>query len=288
MTNNLNNTLRNNPRNNLRNNLSNKSGDKPRVLVLLAAGINRDKDAQDAFTLAGAEAERVHINDIADGTKHLADYQILMLPGGFSFGDDIASGKVLANKLKYKLKDDLLQFIADGKLILGVCNGFQVMVKLGILPGLDGDYMRQDVTLTNNDSGKFEDRWVNLKVNPESKCVFTRGIEKGIYVPICHGEGKFIPRDDEVLTRLQENGQVVVRYVDETGEFGTYPVNPNGSVAHIAGICDETGRIFGMMPHPENYIQRTQHPNWTRKDLPDEGDGLAIFKNAVEYVKREL
>lgn len=271
------------------NNSTSRSNDRPRVLVLLAAGINRDKDAQDAFTLADAEAERVHINDIADGKKRLSDYQILMLPGGFSFGDDIASGKVLANKLKYKLKDDLLQFIADGKLILGVCNGFQVMVKLGILPGIDGDYMKQDVTLTNNDSGKFEDRWIHLKVNPDSKCIFTRGIEKVIYVPICHGEGKFIPRDDEVLTHLQENGQIAVQYVDEAGAFGTYPVNPNGSVAHIAGICDETGRVFGMMPHPENYILRTQHPNWTRrKDLPEEGDGLAIYKNAVEYVKREL
>lgn len=262
--------------------------EKPRVLVLLAAGINRDNDAKDAFTLAGAEAERVHINDIIDGRKRFKDYEILMLPGGFSFGDDIASGKVLANKLKYKLRDDLLEFIADGKLILGVCNGFQVMVKLGILPGFDGVYTRQDVTLTHNDSGKFEDRWVHLKVNPQSHCVFTRGIEKVIYVPICHGEGKFIPKDDATLARLKERGQVVVEYVDESGAYGAYPVNPNGSVDHIAGICDETGRVFGMMPHPENYIVRTQHPRWTRERLADEGDGLAIFRNAVEYVRREL
>lgn len=262
--------------------------EKPKVLVLLAAGINRDKDAEDAFRLAGADAERVHINDIADGRKKLKDYQILMLPGGFSFGDDIASGKVLANKLKYKLKDDLLQFIADGKLVLGVCNGFQVMAKLGILPGFDGNYLKQDVTLTYNDSGKFEDRWVHLKINPNSKCVFTRGIEKLIYVPICHGEGKFIPRDDDVLNRLQENNQVVVQYVDENGQFGPYPVNPNGSIAHIAGICNETGRVFGMMPHPENYIIRTQHPRWTREDLPDEGDGLALFRNAVSYVRENF
>ncbi len=262
--------------------------EKPKVLVLLAAGINRDKDAENAFRLAGADAERVHINDIADGRKKLKDYQILMLPGGFSFGDDIASGKVLANKLKYKLKDDLLQFIADGKLVLGVCNGFQVMTKLGILPGFDGNYLKQDVTLTYNDSGKFEDRWVHLKINPNSKCVFTRGIEKLIYVPICHGEGKFIPRDDDVLNRLQENNQVVAQYVDKNGQFGPYPVNPNGSIAHIAGICDETGRVFGMMPHPENYIIRTQHPRWTREDLPDEGDGLALFRNAVSYVRENF
>ncbi|MDI6815975.1 MAG: phosphoribosylformylglycinamidine synthase I [Actinomycetota bacterium] len=262
--------------------------EKPRVLVLLAAGINRDGDAQNAFTRAGADAERVHINDLVDGRKKLKDYQILMLPGGFSFGDDIASGKVLANKLKYKLKDDLLEFVGDGKLVLGVCNGFQVMVKLGILPGFDGDYMRQDVTLTHNDSGKFEDRWVHLKVNPQSNCVFTRGIEKVIYVPICHGEGKFIPEDDATLARLRHNGQVAAEYVDEHGTHGGYPINPNGSVEHIAGICDETGRVFGMMPHPENYIVRTQHPRWTREQLADEGDGLAIFKNAVDYVKKEL
>ena len=262
--------------------------EKPRVLILLAAGINRDGDAEAAFHMAGADAERVHINDIVDGKKRLKDYHILMIPGGFSFGDDIASGKVLANKLKYKLKDDMLEFIADKKLIFGVCNGFQVMVKLGILPGFDGNYMRQDVTLTHNDSGKFEDRWVHLKVNPSSKCVFTKGIEKLIYVPICHGEGKFIPRDDDVFRRLQDNGQIVVQYVDGNGEFGVYPVNPNGSVGHIAGICDETGRIFGMMPHPEDYIVRTQHPRWTRENLPEEGDGLVIFRNAVEHVKREL
>lgn len=262
--------------------------DKPKVLVLLAAGINRDGDAQDAFTTAGAEAERVHINDIIDGRKRLKDYQILMLPGGFSFGDDIASGKVLANKLKYKLKEDLLQFIDDGKLVFGVCNGFQVMVKLGILPGFDGNYMRQDVTLTHNDSGKFEDRWVHLKVNPNSNCVFTKGIETLVQAPICHGEGKFIPRDDAAFKRLQDNNQIVVQYVDENGNFGPYPINPNGSIAHIAGICDETGRVFGMMPHPENYILRTQHPRWTRENLPDEGDGLALFRNAVEYVLREF
>lgn len=258
---------------------------KPKVLVLLAAGINRDRDAEAAFAMAGAEPERVHINDLADDTKSLRDYQILMLPGGFSFGDDIASGKVLANKLKYKLKEQVLEFIAAEKLILGVCNGFQVMVKLGILPAFDGAYMEQSVTLTHNDSGKFEDRWVHLKANPDSRCIFTRGIEKPIYVPICHGEGKFIPRDAAVLNRLKENGQVVVQYVGKSGGFGGYPINPNGSVEHIAGICDETGRVFGMMPHPENHIQRTQHPRWTREHLPAEGDGLVIFRNAVQYFK---
>lgn len=260
---------------------------KPRVAILQAAGINRDRDAEIAFELAGAEAERTHVNDLADGLKNLADFQILMIPGGFSFGDDIASGKVLANKLKYKLFDDIERFIADGKLILGVCNGFQVMVKMGLLPGIGGDYRTQKATLTYNDSGKFEDRWVYLKVNPRSKCVFTAGIEKLLYVPVCHGEGKFVA-DTETVSLLKDGGQVVVEYVDFKGEHGLYPVNPNGSVAHIAGICDETGRLFGMMPHPEDYVFRTQHPRWTREDLPEEGDGLAIFKNAVRHAKEFL
>lgn len=260
---------------------------KPKAAVLLAAGINRDMDAKRALDLGGAETERVHINDLADGRKRLVDYEILMIPGGFSFGDDIASGRVLANKLKYKLFDDLRRFIDDGKLIIGVCNGFQVMVKLGLLPAMESDYRTQRVTLTYNDSGKFEDRWVHLKSNADSRCVFTRGIERVIYVPICHGEGKFIASDEEV-ERLKRNCQVVFEYVDENGEYGGYPINPNGSVAHIAGICDETGRLFGMMPHPEDHVIRTQHPRWTRESLPDEGDGLAIFKNAVAYAAEHL
>ncbi|HAW60426.1 MAG TPA: phosphoribosylformylglycinamidine synthase I [Actinobacteria bacterium] len=261
---------------------------KPRVCVLLAAGINRDYDAAYAFELAGAEAERVHVNELADRGKSLADYHILMLGGGFSFGDDIASGKVLANKLKYKLRDQIQRFIQDGKLVLGICNGFQVMVKFGLLPGFDGDYESQKVTLTFNDSGQFEDRWVYLKVNPDSRCIFTQGIDSLLYAPVCHGEGKFVPGGEEVLSRLHGDGQVVVQYVDEKGNPGDYPVNPNGSVDHIAGICDETGRLFGMMPHPEDFVRMTHHPRWTRESLPEEGAGLAIFRNALKYVQREL
>ncbi|MHB0977599.1 MAG: phosphoribosylformylglycinamidine synthase I [Candidatus Aquicultorales bacterium] len=259
---------------------------RPKAAVLLAAGINRDGDAERALAVAGADAERVHINDLIDGRKRLSDYQICMFPGGFSFGDDIASGRVLANKLKYKLFEDIERFIRDGKLVFGVCNGFQVMVKLGLLPG-DGDYKTQTATLTYNDSGKFEDRWVHLRVNPDSRCVFTKGLRRLMYVPVCHGEGKFFA-DDGLIGRLGANGQVVVEYVDAEGNHGAYPVNPNGSIAHIAGICDETGRLFGMMPHPEDHIERMQHPRWTREDLPDEGDGLAIFRNAVDYARDNL
>lgn len=259
---------------------------KPRVMVLLAAGINCDRETAFAFEQAGAIAERVHINDLILGSKSLGDYQILVLPGGFSFGDDIASGKVLANKLKYKLGEAIDEFREKGKLILGICNGLQVMVKLGVLPGLNGDYRTQRVTVTFNDSGRFEDRWVYLKVNRGSPCVYTKGLEK-LYLPVRHGEGKFVA-EEPILKSLHAKGQTVVQYVNERGDFGEYPVNPNGSLDHIAGICDESGLVFGLMPHPEGYIRRTQHPRWTRNELPDEGDGLAIFRNAVEYARNSL
>lgn len=254
----------------------------------MAAGTNRDPDAEVAFRLAGAATERVHVNDLIEGRKRLHDYEILMLPGGFSFGDDIASGKVLANKLKYRLFGDLRKFVADGKLVLGVCNGFQVMVKLGLLPGFGGDYLTQSATLTYNDSGRFEDRWVYLKVNASSPCVFTKGIEGLVYAPVCHGEGKFVPAGEDVLKRLEAGGQIVALYVDGHGRAGDYPVNPNGSIADIAGICDETGRIFGLMPHPEDHVLATHHPRWTREQLDGEPGGLAIFENAVGYAAENL
>lgn len=261
---------------------------KPKVCVLLAAGINRDYDAKHAFEKAGAQVERVHVNTLASREKILKEYQILMLPGGFSFGDDIASGKVLANKLKYKVLDQILEFISDRKLIFGVCNGFQVMVKLGLLPGFNDDYKTQLTTLTFNDSGKFEDRWVHLKVNSNSNCIFTKGINELLYVPVCHGEGKFVVEDKEVLKKISLNKQVVVQYVDTEGSFAGYPFNPNGSVNNIAGICDETGRVFGMMPHPEDFIRKTHHPSWTRENVLESGSGLKFFINAVGYARENL
>lgn len=261
---------------------------KPKVCVLQAAGINRDIEAKRAFTVAGATADLIHINDLISGRQRLDGYHILMLPGGFSFGDDIASGKVLANKLKYKLAGPIKEFVGKGKLVLGICNGFQAMVKMGLLPGVGGDYQNQRVTLTYNDSGKFEDRWVYLKINPKSKCIFTQGLDRVVYMPVCHGEGKFIPQDKEMLSRLHQNEQVVAQYVNEDGNFGSYPVNPNGSVNHIAGICDETGLIFGMMPHPEDYITLTHHPRWTRGKLLHSKDGLLIFENTVRYAQQNL
>ena len=259
----------------------------PKVLVLTGYGINCDIETQHAFRIAGADAERVHLTDLINRTRQLSEFHILALPGGFSFGDDIASGKVLANMIKYNLGEQVQDFIGEGKLIIGICNGFQAMVKMGLLPGFDGDYTEQEVTLTFNDSGRFEDRWVHLRANQMSKCVFTKGIES-IYLPVRHGEGKFVVKDPNVLARLKKDNNIVLQYTDGKGDPAGYPHNPNGSVDNIAGICDGTGRVFGMMPHPEAYQHRTNHPGWTREELPEEGAGVAIFRNAVEYVMEIL
>jgi len=257
----------------------------PKVLVLTGYGINCDIETQHAFKLAGARAERVHINDLINGKERLSDYHILSFPGGFSFGDDIASGKVLANMVKYNIGEQIQEFIDSGKLILGICNGFQAMVKMGLLPGFNDDYATQEVTLTYNDSGRFEDRWVHLKANKISKCVFTKGIEN-IYLPVRHGEGKFVAKNPQVLEKLKRGNHIVFEYVDTEGKSAGYPHNPNGSVNNIAAICDKTGHVFGMMPHPEAFQHRTNHPRWTREELPEEGAGIAIFRNAVEYMKK--
>ena len=259
---------------------------KPKVLVLTGYGINCDYETQHAFNLVGGDAKRVHINDIIDKIENLEDYHILAFPGGFSFGDDISSGKVLANKIKFNIFDELQKFIDDGKLIIGICNGFQSMVKLGILPAFERNYKKQVMTLTFNDSGRFEDRWVYLKANPKSRCIFTKIISI-LYLPVRHGEGKFVT-SNVFLQKLNKNNQVVVRYVDDKGNLSGYPWNPNGSLENIAGICDETGRIFGLMPHPEAYLYRTNHPRWTREKLAEEGMGVKVFRNAVEFINENF
>lgn len=261
---------------------------RPQVLVLKAAGINCDAETAFAFESAGADVESVHINRLASREKKLSDYQILALSGGFTYGDDIAAGKILANELKYKLLDEIRDFIGQGGLIIGICNGFQVLVKAGILPGHQD--FRQEATLSENDGGHFEDRWVYLKSQiPNSKsqtqCVWTKGLPEIIYLPIAHGEGKFIPKNEDVLERLKKDGQVVFQYCDPRGGLGGYPVNPNGSIDSIAGICDTTGRILGMMPHPERHLISLQHPRWTREGLKRHGDGFSIFLNAVNHLK---
>ncbi|MDO8670483.1 MAG: phosphoribosylformylglycinamidine synthase I [Dehalococcoidia bacterium] len=254
-----------------------------RTIVLRAAGINCDDETKYAFELAGSAVEKVHINRLVRGEVRLTDYQILAFSGGFSYGDDIASGRLLANELKNKLGGQLAEFVQKGGLVIGICNGFQVLVKSGLLPALSEEGSQQ-VTLTYNESGKFEDRWVYLQAPPDNKCVFLAGIER-LYLPVAHGEGRFVSGDDRVLRRLWQNGQAVLLYVNPAGEIDGYPWNPNGSTANIAGICDTTGRVFGLMPHPERFLHYTNHPRWTREKLPEEGDGLRIFRNAVEWVK---
>lgn len=252
---------------------------KVRVLALRGPGTNCDAEAVFAFEQAGAEAERVHINQLVRGERDLMDYQVLVLPGGFLYGDDISAGKVLANELRLKLGEQTSRFIDDGRLILGICNGFQVMVKAGLLPRLKkGEAQR--VTLTNNDSGKFECRWVHLSVNPKSACIFTTGIEQ-MYVPVAHGEGKLIGD----LTTIPPANEVVY-YTDPQGNRDAgYPWNPNGSMRDLAGICDDSGRIFALMPHPERHVRGTQHPQWTRLGAKEHGDGFPIFQNAVRWAK---
>lgn len=257
---------------------------KVKTLVLRTAGSNCDFETVHAFQQVGSEVSLVHINQIVAGKTRLADVQILAIPGGFTYGDDISAGKILANELRNKLTDHLNQFVTAGKLIIGICNGFQVLVKAGLLPEINLNNGIQQVTLTNNDSGKFEDRWIYLK-SVSHKCVFTRGIETIVYYPIAHAEGKFIPRDDSVLQHLKANDQIVFQYTDPTGELADYHWNPNGSAENIAGVCDPSGRVFGLMPHPERHFHPTHHPRWTREGLKSEGDGVMIFRNAVNYIR---
>ncbi len=250
-----------------------------KTLILRAPGTNCDAETAFAFQQAGAAVSSVHINRLIGGEERLSDYQIMVIPGGFTYGDDIAAGKVLANELKLKLGEDMLSFIEDGKLILGICNGFQVLVKVGILPepSLDDSPL---LTLSTNDSGKFECRWVHLSVNKESPCIFTRGMDR-LYLPIAHGEGKVVA-EPEVLTE----SNIALFYTDEHGNNKAgYPYNPNGSIKNIAGICDASGRIFALMPHPERHIRGTQHPQWTRQGARKYGDGFQIFLNAVKWAQ---
>jgi phosphoribosylformylglycinamidine synthase subunit PurQ / glutaminase len=256
-----------------------------KAIVLRAAGINCDLETQYALELAGAKAERIHINRLIENKGLLDEYQILVFPGGFSYGDDVAAGKILANQVVNHLKQAVRKFIDDGKLVLGICNGFQVLVKTGLLGGFDTNGQK-DVTITYNDSGKFEDRWVYL-LPQTTKCVF---IEPGrqIYLPIAHGEGKVVARDTETLEKLKQNNLIAFKYVDEHGNEGGYPVNPNGSVESIAGLVDSTGRVMGMMPHPERFVRLTQHPRWTRLKEKAQPDGMSIFNNAAKYVREHF
>ncbi|MBN2317249.1 MAG: phosphoribosylformylglycinamidine synthase I [Sedimentisphaerales bacterium] len=258
---------------------------KVKAIVLRAAGINCDMETEYALELAGAEAQRVHINRLIEDKNLLDAFQIIVFPGGFSYGDDVAAGKILANQIVHHLFEPIRTFIDQGKLVLGICNGFQVLVKTGILPGEDSAERQADVTITWNDSGKFEDRWVYLAPQTD-RCVF---IESGrqIYLPIAHAEGKIVTKDASTLERLTSEDHIAFKYVDQNGNEGDYPVNPNGSIQSIAGLTDATGRVLGLMPHPERFVRPTHHPRWSREESVD-CDGMTIFNNAVRYIRENF
>ena len=256
-----------------------------KAIVLRAAGINCYMETEYALEMAGAKAQHIHINRIIENKTLLDEFQIMVIPGGFSYGDDVAAGKILANQIMHHLYEPVQKFIKDGKLVLGICNGFQVLVKTGILPGDNSAKRQTSVTITNNDSGKYEDRWVYLA--PRSKrCIF---IEPGrqIYLPVAHAEGKVVTKDEATLQELREGSHIAFKYVDKDGKEGGFPVNPNGSMDSIAGLTDTTGRVLGLMPHPERFVRPTQHPRWCRSNNVD-SDGMTIFNNAVKYIRNNF
>jgi len=267
---------------------------KVKAIILTGNGTNCEMEMARACKMAGADmADIVHLSELLYGEKRLDDYTFLHLPGGFLDGDDLGSAKAGANRFLHAriretgefLFDQLIQFIRAGKLILGVCNGFQLMIKLGLLPALNGDYAAQSATLTFNDSGRFEDRWVYLQTEKASPCVYTRGTDM-LYLPVRHGEGKFIPQNASILTHIEKKHLCALRYSSPDGlPSMTYPDNPNGSINAVAGICNESGRLFGLMPHPEAYLRNLNHPRWTREKLPSRGQGLVLFQNAVAFIR---
>ncbi|MBK6612115.1 MAG: phosphoribosylformylglycinamidine synthase subunit PurQ [Sphingobacteriales bacterium] len=267
-----------------------------KALVITGYGINCEEEMAAAYQFSGAKADIVFINDILEGDISIHDYDIVNFPGGFSFGDDISSGKVLANKIKFKqltsgktLLDELQIFLNNGKFVMGVCNGFQVLVKLGLLPNIAGNFA-PETTLTNNNSGKYEDRWVYCKVNPNSKTPFLSGIDK-IALPVRHGEGRLLIKNDSLRQQIIEQNLNCLSYCDAAGTItGEYPLNPNGAELNCAGLCSPNGQVFGLMPHPEAFLSFYNHPNWgqLKRQNPnhtEDGEGLQIFRNIVAHIK---
>lgn len=252
---------------------------KPRVLVLRAPGTNCDEETLNAFERVGGTGERIHINRLLESPNLIDEFQIFCVPGGFSYGDDVAAGKILAGQFQSHLGEQMRRFRDDGKLLLGICNGFQVLLKSGLL--WSNPEQTPPATLTWNDNGRYESRWVKLHVEA-GNCVFLRDVEQ-MYLPVAHAEGKIVFRDSPSLDEFRGSGQIALRYANGAGIASGYPDNPNGSQESIAGICDPSGRAFGLMPHPERFIDATQHPRWTREGLQDEADGVAIFRNAVRF-----
>ncbi|MCE5334827.1 MAG: phosphoribosylformylglycinamidine synthase I [Desulfobacteraceae bacterium] len=263
-----------------------------KALVMTGFGLNCDMETAYALEVAGAKTEKVHLNSLVANEKALKAYQIFVIGGGFSWGDDHGAGVIMAMRLKHRLEAQITSFVEKGGVVIGICNGFQVLVNLGLLPGFVRGGMMREVALIANDCGNFRDQWVRLEANSDSNCVLTRGIGS-LELPVRHGEGKFFA-DPAVIERLMEQNQVIFRYALPSGGTarGEFPFNPNGSVEDIAGICDVTGRVAGLMPHPEAFNHFTNHPDWTYlkqqceregKSVPEEGDGVRLFRNAVEY-----
>ena len=263
-----------------------------KALVITGFGLNCERETAAACSLVGLTPEQVHLNDLISGKHQLSEYHLLCFIGGFSFGDHLGSGTVFANRVKFHLRDQLAKFVADGKLIIGICNGFQTLTRLGMVPALNGDYFTQTAALAHNDSGVFRDDWCRLKAESACPCVFTANMGT-IRLPLRHGEGKFVA-SEAVLQELESRHLVALRYVNDDGARATeFPANPNGSLNSIAGICDPTGRVFGLMPHPEAFLSAYNAPDWTRQqartgELPAEGDGVKFFRNAAEYLEQHF
>ncbi|MCX7683350.1 MAG: phosphoribosylformylglycinamidine synthase I [Anaerolineae bacterium] len=252
---------------------------KPKVLILHATGTNRDRETAWAVELGGGEPHIVHVNELRQNPARLREFRMLILPGGFSYGDALGAGRLLASDLRWLFQDELARFIAEGRPVLGICNGFQALVKSGWLPGPPEDGVR--ATLTRNASNRFECRWVWLEPQPGSRCIFTQGLSERIYCPVAHGEGRFVPRDEETLEQLRLNGQIVLTYAARDGGPVGYPDNPNGSIANIAGICNAQGNVLGLMPHPEDHVFPWQHPRFTRGERGNMG--LVLFEQGIRY-----
>ncbi|MBN1336915.1 MAG: phosphoribosylformylglycinamidine synthase subunit PurQ [Deltaproteobacteria bacterium] len=270
-----------------------------RALVLTGFGINCEEELAAAWRLAGAEPHLVHLNRLLAGQERIRDHHVVSLPGGFSFGDDLGAGRVLANRIRYRtlpsggtLLDELSRFVQEGGYVLGICNGFQVLVQTGLLPNVGGG-LEPEATLAPNASGRFEDRWIRCVATTPSPTPFLAGVST-LDLPVRHGEGRLVFRDDEVQTRVVERGLACLRYADSEGlETHVYPANPNGSALACAGMVDVSGHVFGLMPHPEAYLSAWNHPDWGRRirlsgHAMEDGEGLALFRNLVRHLTGEV
>ena len=265
--------------------------ERPTVAVLSGFGINCETETMAVFEMAGASSERVHVNRLVNGELSLSNYDIMAIPGGFSFGDHLGSGRLMGNRLRFGLRSQVREFVKAGKPVIGICNGFQVLVKMGLLPGDEDVSLIQTASLALNDSGHYEDRWVTLEIDQNSPCIWTKGIKR-MRVPVRHGEGKFVTDNRPLMDEWEDKGQIAVRYVDPDSEYPSlsrnvlpYPTSPNQSWRNIAGVCDPSGLVFGLMPHPEANHSTWLGATWTREDVNHgEGEGMALFRNAVNYV----